>query len=59
MVNMTGIYSTPKVIHILETDKDGNKMTVRYIREDIINNFVNDVRSRVDVMLKEMDEPKF
>lgn len=56
---MTGIYSTPKVIHILETDKDGNKITVRYIREDIINNFVNDVRSKLDVMLKEMDEPKF
>ena len=59
MVNMTGIYDTPKVFHILETDKDGNKMTVRYIREDIINNFVNDVRSKLDVMLKEMDEPKF
>ena len=56
---MTGIYDTPKVIHILETDKDGNKITVRYIREDIINNFVNDVRGKLDVMLKEMDEPKF
>lgn len=56
---MTEIYNTPKVFHILETDKDGNKITVRYIREDIINNFVNDVRSKLDVMLKEMDEPKF
>ena len=56
---MTGIYDTPKVIHILETDKDGNKMTVRYIREDIINNFVNDVRGKLDVMLKEMDNPSF
>ena len=56
---MTEIYNTPKVIHILETDKDGNKMTVRYIREDIINDFVIDMQRKLDVMLKKMDEPKF
>lgn len=54
---MTEIYNTPRVIHILETDKDGNKMTVRYIREDIINDFVNGVKMKLDVMLKEMDKP--
>ena len=55
---MTEIYNTPRVIHIVEIDKDGNKMTVRYIREDIINDFVNGVHRKLDVMLKEMDKPK-
>lgn len=55
---MTEIYNTPKVIHILEADKDGNQMTVRYIREDIILGFVNDVQRKLDVMLEEMDKPK-
>lgn len=55
---MTEIYNTPRVIHILETDKDGNKMTVRYIREDIINDFVNSVKMKLDAVLMEMDKPK-
>ena len=55
---MTEIYNTPMVIHILETDKDGNKMTVRYIREDIINDFVNGVHCKLDMILKELDKPK-
>ena len=57
-VNMTEIYNTPRVIHIVETDKDGNKMTVRYIREDIINDFVNGVQFKLNAILKELDKPK-
>jgi hypothetical protein len=57
-VNMTEIYNTPRVIHIVETDKDGNKMTVRYIREDIIRDFANGVQMKLNAMLSKLDEPK-
>ena len=55
---MTEIYNTPKVIHIVEIDKDGNKMTVRYIREDILNDFVKGVQMKLNAMLRELDKPK-
>ena len=55
---MTEIYNTPNVIHILETDKDGNKMTVRYIREDIIKDFGNGIQRKLDAMMNELDKPK-
>ena len=47
---MTGLYGTPKVMHIQERDSDGNTRIVRYYREDVVNRFV----TRVDQMLKEM-----
>lgn len=41
---MTGQYNTPNVLHLIERDRDGNVRTVRYYREDTINNFVNSVK---------------
>lgn len=48
---MTHIYETPKVLHIQETDKDGNKMIVRYYREDTVNRFE-------DVIFRELHKIK-
>ncbi len=47
---MTGLYNTPNVLHLIERDRDGNERTVRYYREDTINNFVHSVK----VMLSEI-----
>ena len=52
---MTGLYNTPKVLHIIETDCDGNQRTVRYYREDTIVNFVENVRRRLDNIENEAD----
>lgn len=41
---MTGIHNTPKVLHIVERDNNGNKTTIRYYREDTLVNFVDDVK---------------
>ena len=41
---MTGIHNTPKVLHIVERDNNGNETTIRYYREDTLVNFVDDVK---------------
>lgn len=52
---MTNIYGTPKVLHIIETDSDGNKRTVRYYRENIVASFVGRVRSMLNDIENEAD----
>ena len=54
---MTEQYKTPKVLHIQETDYDGNKHTVRYIREDMMENFLYSMKSSYEKLMKEMDMP--
>lgn len=53
---MTGIYNTPKVLHIIEMDCDGNQRTVRYYREDILKTFTGKVRSMLDNIENEADK---
>jgi len=52
---MTNIYGTPKVLHIIETDNEGNKRTVRYYREGIVVNFVESVKRMLDNIESEAD----
>ena len=52
---MTGLYKTPKVIHVIEADSDGNKRTVRYIREDTIERFAYTVSDMVKKIQAECD----
>lgn len=52
---MTGIYKTPKVLHIQESDCDGNKRIVRYYREDTIDYFVSNVESLLKKIREEAD----
>ena len=52
---MTRMYKTPRVLHLMETDKDGNKRVVRYYREDLVDVFVGQVRDGLDRMQKEAD----
>lgn len=52
---MTGLYKTPKVIHVIEADSDGNKRTVRYIREDTIESFAYTVSDMVKKIQAECD----
>ena len=47
---MTGIYKTPRVLHIQECDDYGNRRTVRYYREDLVDDFV----MTISCMLKDM-----
>lgn len=55
---MTGIYKTPKYLHIQECDMDGNVRTVKYYREDIINDFVVRVARDLQRIQDEADEPQ-
>lgn len=52
---MTKNYGTPKVLHIQETDCDGNKRIVRYYREDTIDYFVGNVESLLKKIREEAD----
>ena len=52
---MTRNYGTPKVLHIQETDCDGNKRIVRYYREDTIDYFVGNVKSLLSKIREEAD----
>ena len=54
---MTEQYKTPKVLHIQETDCDGNIRTVRYIREDMMENFLYSMKSSYEMLMKDMDMP--
>jgi len=53
---MTGIYKTPKVLHIIEVDNDGNQRIVRYIREDTIEGFAYTVNRLLSDIKKECDK---
>lgn len=55
---MTGIYKTPTHLHIQECDTDGNVRTVKYYREDIINDFVVRVARDLQRIQDEADEPQ-
>ena len=55
---MTHIYQTPKVLHLQETDKDGNKMIVRYYREDTVESFANMVLRELQKIKEEADSYK-
>ena len=52
---MTINYGTPKVLHIQETDCDGNKRIVRYYREDTIDYFVGNVKSLLSKIREEAE----
>lgn len=54
---MTGTYKTPEVLHITECDGDGNRMLVRYYREDVINNFVMKTEKRLKEIKEMADMP--
>ena len=53
---MTGVYNTPSVMHIQETDRDGNKRIVRYYREDIIEEFCHNVEIRLREIREKADK---
>ena len=55
---MTEIYKTPKHLHIQECDSDGNIRTVKYYREDIINDFVIRIARDLQRIQDEADEPR-
>ena len=55
---MTEIYKTPKHLHIQECDSDGNIRTVKYYREDIINDFVVRTARDLQRIQDEADEPQ-
>ena len=55
---MTGIYKTPKHLHIQECDEYGNIRTVKYYREDIINDFVVRIARDLQRIQDEADEPQ-
>lgn len=52
---MTEIYKTPDVLHIVESDIDGNKRTVRYIREDHLAGLMTNIRCLVEKMIRDFD----
>lgn len=52
---MTHVYKTPEVLHLQETDKDGNKMIVRYYREDKVERFESMVRRELQKIREEAD----
>lgn len=54
---MTEQYKTPKVLHIQETDCDGNIRTVRYIREDMMERYLDSINDSYRKLMKEMDMP--
>ena len=54
---MTEQYKTPKVLHVQETYCDGNIRTVRYIREDMMENFLYSMKSSYEKLMKDMDMP--
>jgi len=53
---MTKNYGTPKVLHIQESDCDGNKRIVRYYREDTVDYFVGNVERLLKNIREEADE---
>lgn len=55
---MTGLYNTPKVLHLQECDQDGNKRIVRYYREDSIEFLADSVKRYVEMMKDEADAPQ-
>lgn len=55
---MTEIYKTPKHLHIQECDSDGNIRTVKYYREDIINDFVIRIVRDLQRIQDEADGPQ-
>ena len=51
---MTEQYKTPKVLHIQETDCDGNIRTVRYIREDMMERYLDSINASYRKLMKEI-----
>ena len=56
---MTKDYETPYVIHVVETDSDGNKHTVRYIREDCIQTLKHKLTKVIEGLYEGIDRPEF
>ena len=52
---MTNMYKTPRVLHLVESDEEGNKRVVRYYREDLVDHFEEMVRVGLDRMRREAD----
>ena len=52
---MLNAYRAPEALHIHAQDGEGNTRMIRYIREDIIDEFVRDAARALDKVLYRVD----
>ena len=52
---MLNAYRAPEALHIHAQDGEGNTRMIRYIREDIIDEFVRDAARALDKILYRVD----
>lgn len=55
---MMNAYNAPESLHIEAQDGEGNKRTIRYIREDVLDKFVYDTMDRLAAIKKKVDKPE-
>ena len=52
---MLNAYRAPEALHIHAQDGEGNTRMIRYIREDIIDEFVRDAARALDKIIYRVD----
>ena len=52
---MLNAFRAPEALHIHAQDGEGNTRMIRYIREDIIDEFVRDAARALDKILRRVD----
>lgn len=52
---MLNVYRAPEALHIHAQDGEGNTRMIRYIREDIIDEFVRDAARALDKIIYRVD----
>jgi hypothetical protein len=52
---MMNAFRAPEALHIHAQDGEGNTRMIRYIREDIIDEFVRDAARALDKILRMVD----
>lgn len=55
---MMNAFNAPESLHIEAQDGEGNKRTIRYIREDVLDKFVYDAMDMLAAIKKRVDKPE-